>query len=338
MTYAITFAAEGRLQFRFQPGDGFSLMSVTEQKTTRIVDGNEQAVEQTVRLGCNLNVEEVDGNGCAWARYTYRRAAMKTKSQGIFFDFDTDANQLLPRRVTPITPFALAVGEEFYVRITPQGLINKINGLQVVVSAAKGKVPPSQAGRDQFIQVIDSQLSEPLIKGMLEDQLAVFPDACSPGGIEVGDTWSRSNRIEEQGIVVEQTWRLKSRNPADVSRTALVGSPDSVAVIDVNLVVSPIAGAQEILMGGVKARREVSGRGTGQLEIEESTGRIIKSSLTQDLVEETKVSSQGLLLRPPPAPEPARTHIVATFQMIKRGGSSAGRGDSPASSLESNQP
>lgn len=183
---------------------------------------------------------------------------------------------------------------------------------------------------------------------MLEDRLAVFPDAClvtaeravagSPGGIEVGDTWGRSNRIDEQGIVVERTWRLKSRGLANVSRATLVGSPDSVAVIDVNLVVSPIAGAPEIPTGGVKTRREVSGRGTGQLEIEESTGRIIRSSLTQDLVEEIKVSSQGLMLRPPPAPEPVRSHIVTTFQMIKRGGSSAGRGDSPAHSLESNQP
>ncbi|HEY5505776.1 MAG TPA: hypothetical protein VIK28_11510, partial [Sedimentisphaerales bacterium] len=119
------------LKFKFAPGDRYSLVSVTEQKMARVADGNEQTPEQTTRLECDFDIKEVDEAGFAWVKYTYRRVIMKAKSQEVNFVFDSDANQL--KTPLPAAPLRLAMGEELYLRITPQGRIEKINGLQALI-------------------------------------------------------------------------------------------------------------------------------------------------------------------------------------------------------------
>jgi peptidoglycan hydrolase-like protein with peptidoglycan-binding domain len=328
--------AEGspqQLRFRFEPGDKFFLVSVNEQTTTQVVDGNQQVTSQTIRLGCDLDIEEVEEDGCAWAKYTYRQAAMKINDQGVNIAFDSDANQ---PKVPPLAlPLATAVGEGFYIRITPQGRIDKINGLQAVASSAKAKVP-NIATRNQVVQAIDKQFSEAVVKRELEDQMAVFPDANAGTGPasarfgETGDpclvtrvtgdeqpatTWNRTEQVDEDKIVVERIFRLRERGAS--------GDTPGIAVIEVNVVIRPAANVIEQVAGGVRTRREISGQGAGQLEIDEATGRIINKRLTRDTVEETKVSSEGQVLRIPPVPGPTTKHIVKTFQMITRLGDGA---------------
>jgi hypothetical protein len=322
------------LRFRFQPGDRFYLVSVSEQTTTQVVDGNQQVASQTTRLGCDLDIDEVEENGCAWAKYTYRRVAMKITGSGVNVEFDSDANAALrsggalrstsqPKVPLQAQPLAVVVGEGFYVKITPQGRIDKINGLQSVVGSAKAKVP-NMAGRNQVIQAIVSQFAEAAVKRELEDRLAVFPDLNSVTGDPClvtppsdgrGDeervtTWSRTEQIDEEKIVVERTFRLKERRVS--------GDMPGVAVVDINIVIRPAADVDETVRSGVRIRREVSGQGAGQIEIDESTGRIMNERLTQDSAEEIKASSEGPVRRIPPIPEPTTKHIVKAFQMIKR--------------------
>jgi hypothetical protein len=385
----------GELKFRFQPGDKFYLLSVTEQTTTRVVDGNQQVFTQTVRLGCDLDIEEVQADGRAWAKYSYRQAALKLKGpaspdasrggpagrrglaeggQDVSVEYDSDANQ--PKISSRALPLAGVLGEGFYIRITPQGRIDKINGLQAVVSSAKSKVP-NIPNKDQINQTIDNQFSEAGIKRELENQMAVFPDVnvvtgpasarfgetgdpclatrvtgdesafgeTSPAGGRRATIWSRTEQMDEEEVMVEWTFRLKesrthfgtsssttSKVPETIGRQTepVTESPNGcgIAIIDVNIVIRPAAAARETVSGGVRMRREVSGQGAGQIEIDESTGRIINSVLTQDFVDEIKTSSEGPVRRIPPVSEPATRHIVKTFKMDKRPASPAA--DNPA--------
>ena len=63
---------------------------------------------------------------------------MKLRSKDQKSDFDSDANE----SKTPIQamPLQSALGESIYLRITPQGHIEKINGLQSLITYAKGKI------------------------------------------------------------------------------------------------------------------------------------------------------------------------------------------------------
>ncbi|MFH1371146.1 MAG: DUF6263 family protein [Planctomycetota bacterium] len=302
----------GELQFRFKQGDKFSLVSVNETKTDQLSpepDSGEQVEQQTLRLRCDLDVEEVEPDGCAWAKYTYRQVALKVRGKDADVDYDSDANQLPTGRdrragiPLKVLPFYLAIGESFFVRVTPQGRITNVNGLSAVVGNAKSKFP-NVAIKDQLIQVIDRQFAEDKIRRSLEGQLAVFPDANS-GPIGIGDTWSSTQRADEDRVATERTFRLKECR-------------DDVAVVDVNVVVASDANAGPISIGQMKAKSEVSGLGTGQIEIEQSTGRIINSALTQNIVAKITFLPEGVIRRPPPPPAPTRTHIVTTFQMVKR--------------------
>jgi len=304
------------LKFKFVPGDKYSLVLVTEQKMARITDGNEQTFEQTTRFECDFDIEEVDENGRAWAKYTYRRTAIKVKSPELNFVFDSDANQLK----TPIQAVSLrlVVGEGLYLRITPQGRIEKINGLQALVTYSKAKIG-NFAGAGIVSQAIDRQFAELAVRRVLENQMAVFPEPNKGGA-----TWVRTDvlssaeagdavagQIEEANTIFERTFRL---NPDKSGQ-------GGIAVVDVNLVIKSASApvlSTPAPESPVRANREILGEGAGQIEIEEATGRIISSKMTQDIVERVKYVAQGPMLRPPPASEPITTHMVTTFQMTRR--------------------
>ncbi|MGD0571482.1 MAG: DUF6263 family protein [Sedimentisphaerales bacterium] len=307
------------LRFRFQPGDKYSLASVTEQKITRVIDGNESSTEQTIHLECGMDVEEVDENGNAWTRYTYKRVIMKLRSKDQKLDFDSDANE--PKTPILAAPFKLALGESIYLRITPQGHIEKINGLLSLITYAKGKMG-SFPGADTVSQNIDRQFDEPEVRRELEDQFAVFPDSNNEE-----TTWTRkevlssadlsygkADQADEVNIVFENTFRLNTDK----------SGKGGISVVDVNLIVRPeVARAantrtsDQSVVAYTKAVREISGDGAGQIEIENTTGLIINSKMTQDMVEKVKLVTKSQMLRPTPGPEPIITHEVTTFQMTK---------------------
>jgi hypothetical protein len=278
-----------------------------------MADANEQVINLTTRSECDFDIDEVDENGFAWVKYTYRRTGLKIKGADI--DIDFDSNIETKKIYSSTLPLILVIGEGFYARISPQGRVDKINGLQAVISDIKGNIPRiSDRDKLTVTNTIDEMLSESTIKRTLEEQLAVFPDT------HHNPEWSRTVEVPAQKIVQKWSYWLKS-------------SKDGITIVDVNLDITPSADTQEVVRGGVKYRRQASGSGQGQIEIDlNTTGTrpIVKSVITQDLTEEMKVSSQGPMLRVPRSAEPAQTHILSTFLMTRR--------EPPVKTGEPNQP
>jgi hypothetical protein len=305
------------LKFRFSPGDKYLLVSVIEQKMSRVIDGNTHSSEQTTRLECDFDVEEVDEKGFAWAKYSYKRVTMKARSEEQKFDFDSDANQVkMPLLVMPLR---MAVGESIYLRITPLGRIEKINGLQGVITYAKAKMNSfSGGGLDVVSQNIDRRFAEPAVRRELESQLAVFPDSNNERAIwtrkdvlsSADMSFAKAEQIDEVNVVFEKTFRLNLGKSGG----------NDMALVDVNLTIKPDStpvsnmSASDSKTGTI---REISGEGTGLIEIERTTGRIISNIIIQDTIERIKFAAPSQMLRPPPSPEPVISHTVTTFQMTK---------------------
>ena len=167
-------------------------------------------------------------------------------------------------------------------------------------------------------------LSESAIKQTLEEQLAVFPDS------NCNSQWIRTIEIPSKKI--EQKWSYRINN-----------SKDGIIIVDVNLESTSSADTDEVMRGGVKYRRQTSGRGQGRIEIDLNapaavlrqqdageTHPIIKSVITQDLTDELKVSSKGPLLRVPKIAEPIQAHIESTYLMTWR--------EPPVKTVEPNLP
>jgi hypothetical protein len=228
------------------------------------------------------------------------------------------------------------LGESIYLRITPQGHIDKINGLSSLITYARGKMS-SFPGADMVSREIGRQYDEPAVRRTLEDQFAVFPDSNNEGTIwtrkevlssaDMGYA-ARSERVEEVNIVFEKTFRLNT--PATGAGQQSATGRGGISVVDVNLSVRPevaytrasdsrrLASQSETAgVASTKASREISGNGTGQIEIDNATGLIISNKMTRDMVEKVKLATQSQMLRPISGPEPIITHKVTTFQMTK---------------------
>lgn len=307
------------LRFKFALGDKYSLVSAIDKKTLRVIDGNELPSEQTSQVECVLEVEDIDETGNAWTKYTYERVILKSQSKDLKLDFDSDAPG--PKTPIQVMPFQLALGESVYLLITPQGHIEKINGLKALVTSAKARIGDI-SGADIVSQGLDREFSEQVVRRSLEDQFRVFPDSNNEG-----TTWARKKplsaadmgyatmtQISEVNTVFERTFRLNAEK----------SEQNGVSVVDVNLIIRPEtasvtdtqASDQPIIVPTI-ATREISGSGAGRIEIENATGRIINSKMTQDMVERVKMTTQNQMLRPPSGPQPATTHMVTTFQMTK---------------------
>jgi hypothetical protein len=312
-TFFCRSAAAEIPSFNFQPGDKYLLTLVTEAKIKRTFDSNEHVLNRTTRFECDFDIEEIDEDGHAWAKYTYRRTGQKVTGPDIDLDFDSNGES---RKVDLQTlPMLLVIGEGLYIKISQQGRVDKINGLQAVLSNVKSNIP-RVSDRDKLTinNIIDEMLSESAIKQTLEEQLAVFPDS------NHNSQWTRYVKIPSKKI--EQKWSYRIKN-----------SKDGIIIVDVNLESTSSSNTDEIVRGGVKYRRHSSGQGQGRIEIDlnaAGTRPIVKSVITQDLTDDLKVSSQSHLLRIPKIAEPIQTHIESTFSMIRR--------EPTAKILEPNQP
>lgn len=306
-------AAADNLGFKFQPGDKYLLSSVTEEKITMTADDKEQVLNRTTRIDCDLDVEEVNDNGFAWAKYTFRRTWLKIKGPDIEVDFDsTGENKKIYSKAMPLL---LVINEGFYIRISPTGKVVQLNGMQEVISNVKSNIPRTR-GRDisPIINDINEMLSESSIRQKLEEQLAVFPDSSR------GNEWTRTAEVNSKKIMQTWDYRLKK-------------GKDGIVVLDANLESTPVIDSEEVVAGGITYKHQTSGRGQGQIEIDlnvKDARPIIKSVITQDLIEEYKGTSQGPVLRVPQIAEPLRTHSVSIFQMTRR--------ESPAKAGEPHQP
>jgi hypothetical protein len=234
-------AAAETTGFNFKPGDKYLLLSLKEEKTSRTVDANQMVFNQTTKFECDFDVDEVDENGFAWVKYTYRRTGQQIKGPDIDVDFDSNT-QSKSIHLQEL-PLLLVIGEGLYIRISPQGRVNKINGLQAVLSNVKSNVPRmSEREKLMITDTIDEMLSESAIKRTLEEQLAVFPDASR------NSEWSRTVEVPAKKTVQKWSYRLKN-------------SKDGITIVDVNLDITSSANADEVVRGGVKYKRQTSGSG-----------------------------------------------------------------------------
>jgi hypothetical protein len=303
------------LKLKFVSGDKYSVVTAIDQNAMRVIDGNEQKTEQSLRIECNLEIEEVDEQGCAWAKYTYSRIFMRIQSESQKLSYDSDANQSkIPMKIMPLK---MALGESVYMRITPQGRVAKINGLQTLIGSAKAKLA-NYPGAEKVLPDIINQFTEPAMRRELENQLAVFPDANWTGGpwcrrdvlssVDIG--YAAVEQTEEVNMMVESTFQLNPKKSAG----------NGIAFVDVNVVLKQESNPlSNVSLSEIAARatREIAGEGAGRIEIEEATGRIISSKITRDMVEGIKFITPAHMIRPPRGPEPLISHTVTTFQMTK---------------------
>jgi hypothetical protein len=251
-------------KLKLEKGQKYYLRMTTEQKITQTIMGKEQAVDQNVGMGANVDINDVDAGGNAWARYTYRwvKFAQKTPIGEMVYDSSN--------KDTPVPPmgqgFAALLGEGYSLKITPKGRVEEVKDLDKMRSNIQKKLSGGPM-QEMMIKSLEQYTNEEAIKESTEASLAIYPD--EPVG--VGDSWSRKVVLSgSSAMILENTWTLKGRK-------------NGVATIEVVSAIKPNPEAKPIDMGVMKMHYQVSGKQQGLIEMDESTGRMIHSKMNQEL-------------------------------------------------------
>lgn len=290
-------AEKKQYKLKFEKGQRYYIKMITEQQISQSFMEQEQNIEQTIGMGTDLDVNDVDDNGNAWVRYTYRWAKLRQKGPmgEIIYDSSEEDSPVPP----PAQGFAALLGEGFLLKMTPKGQVEEVKGLEKMRSNILTKLPEGPM-REGMMKGLEQYLSDEAIKEMTESSMAMYPD--NPVG--VGDSWSKEVVLSHGfGMALENKWTLKE-------------SKDGVATVEVVSVIKPNAEAKPMEMGDTKMSYEFSGKQQGLIKIQESTGQLMHSKIEQQLSGKMKIQAPG-----PEAQEmtmPMKIKGIITMEMSER--------------------
>lgn len=291
-------AEKTQYKLKFEKGQKYYLRMTTEQKITQTIMGKEQTVDQNVGIGADFDINDVDAGGNTWARYTYRwvKFAQKTPMGEMAYDSSNKDASVPPMGLG----FAALLGEGFSLKMTPTGQVAELKDLDKMRSNIQKKFADGPM-RELMIKSMEKYTSEEAVKESTESSMAIYPDR--PVGI--GDSWSRTIVLSSSAaMILENTWTLKGRK-------------DGVAAIEVVSIIKPNPKAEPVDMGAMKMSYRLSGKQQGLIEMDESTGRMIRSKMNQELSGDVAIKNAAT----PDAPDmilPMKIKATTSTEMSPR--------------------
>jgi hypothetical protein len=275
-------------KLKFEKGQSYYVRVISDSNSVQEVEGQVIVSDVTSCFGYSFDVNEVDEKGNGWVDCTVDWVKLMRKAPMIDITYDSSKKT---SRVSPLAQsVAMYLGESFSAKITPQGHVEELRGLERLHRNIEKKMPKGRT-EQQILQSLDSEELANSIKDLFLSPMAVYPD--KPVGI--GDSWSRTGFLNSRQLfILENKWTLQDRKAgiAIIEASAAIKSkPDAVQI-------------QE-----VKVKYDMSGKQIGQIEIKESTGQIIHSKMTQDLSGQAHADATTIR---------TKTHAVTIFEMSKR--------------------
>lgn len=278
-------------QLNLQAGKSYYLQATIKQTTTTIMQGKEQTIEQTKIFGYNLDVEEVEPSGNVWINCKYESVKLEHKGPQQSVTYDS-ANKNKPVPLAAVT-FAALVNEHFYIRVTLQGRLDKVNGIPTMRRYMASKIP-QHPSKKQIVGNLKNQVNEQTITNLFEDFFAFYPN--SP--VSVGDTWIRTDDQKDAPGIYENSWTLKEKSNGKV-------------IIENTSTIKPNPDTKVQINGAVQSVYHTSGKQTGRIVIDESTGLPESVQLDRNIVGQTEIITGAEKLQQPPTP--VKMHTTLTF-------------------------
>jgi hypothetical protein len=250
---------------RFEEGKTYRMRMATEQKITQTMEGRTMVMPQTIGFGLTQAVKEVREDGTAVVQVTYDSVKFKQEGPMGAMDYDS-ANP--PATVPPMARgFAALVGQGFSMDMTPEGRVVRVEGADQLLARITENIEiPMPAMRSTIEAQMKQQFGDQALKEMMEQMMAIYPEK----PVAVGDSWSRKVTVARGfPMVMDNNWTLKSR-------------ADGVAVVEVRSTVEPNPDAGPLEMGGMRIQQKLRGDQQGTIEIDETSGWVLKSTLNQE--------------------------------------------------------
>jgi len=258
------------LQLRLQKGQTYRQRVTSQQTISQTLFDTAMVMTQTIGMGYAYEVEDVDARGNMQIRATYDWILYRVEIPSVgVIEYDSSDPSAQPP--PGAEAFAALIGEGFQVRIAPDGEILEVDGVEEMLENILDKLPPAQ--RESLEEALRQQFSSDALKDEMGKSFVIYPD--KPVG--VGDSWKEKQvtGIGTLPITLDTTWTLKMRRGGR-------------STVEVTSLIETIPG-MPAEQGSTGAIYRLVGEQRGTIEIDESTGWIIRGIVTQHLSGEVQM-------------------------------------------------
>jgi len=265
------------LQLKLAKGKTYYQRTLMDQHITQTIMNQSQVVDVSFGMGMKLDVLDVDSAGNMQVRHTFIWCMSKQNTPMGTINYDSaHAQQATPP--AGVEPLAALLNQSYVVKLSPQGQVLDVQGLEQMKEAVQKKVPAGAQGGPMG-NVADQFLDRQGLKETTEGLLAVYPNQPA----EPGASWSEKRTLTAGfGRIEESKYTLQKREAG-------------IATIGVTSTFRANPEAAPMETQGMKMRFDISGTGEATIRIAEATGLIQMEQGRAQLKGDIKVgeSDQG---------------------------------------------
>jgi hypothetical protein len=281
---------------KFEKGRKYHVHTQVSTHTMWKEGGNEQTLDSRTSYGFGVEVAEIDPDGGAWLNWVFELIRIDSAGPERRISYDSSMEDI------PVPPgaqvYAWLPGERFYVKMTPLGRVDRINGIDMIHTRVRGKAPAGQA-RAAVSSTLRMEFGEQAIRELIEGFTAVYPTE----PVAVGDTWKQEGGKDRSGITIEKNCRLSERK-------------EGLAVIEIDTTIKSNPALTRRRLAGVMTEYDITGTQQTTARIREADGLIVETKLTRQTTERFETGASGK--RPKGLPELITRQLEASMRMTDR--------------------
>jgi len=279
-----TDQAEPEVQFvdlalKLEAEETYRMKITTTEDTTQTKFGETTKIKSESETIYKIDVVDVDEDGNTTLQYTYE--SIKNTSDGtLVFDSSLGTQTDNPQgRI-----YQTLIGNSYNVVLTSMGDIQSVSGIDELIGAMLDTVDSEI--RDLVEPRVKSIVGEETIKDLMQTSFGMY--AAEP--VKVGDEWTES-------------WSTTAGFAANfetiVKFTELT---DNSVKLDTTMTLSNNPEAEALEFGSFKMRfKNLSGEGTGQFELDHTTGLFTTATIKQKFDAELELEGLEVITSDEPA-------------------------------------
>lgn len=249
---------------QLKPGESRRTLLTTDQTTSQTVMGQEQTAHQVMSMGIRYDVEKASA-GQTRIHISYESIRLKVSTPMASFTYDSsDTTTAVP---TGAQMFAALVGHGYTVVMGPDGSGRHVEGWDSLMDGMLQAMDlPPGVTKEDVRATLEDTFGDDFMSNIMRAAVTTVPPKIG----SVGDSWTcTSDAGGAFPISQRATWTLRSRK-------------DGIGTMDVSSeVTSDSTSARSV--GAMSVRYAVKGQNSGTVEVEESTGWIVRSRIESEL-------------------------------------------------------
>jgi hypothetical protein len=206
---APALAEDTLLRFRPEPGTELPYLLTTDSEIQMTMGPmGQQNLTSLSNMNLRMTVGDRAEDGATALEFVYDRFRVESKAMGQSIVFDSDDPGSGPQAEQMDEVFSKLTGHPIHIRVSELGRVEQVEGLDELVGGLFEEQTDPQS--QQVMEMLRTSFSDDVVRGMMQQSIAVFPE--EPVG--PGDTWQSAVDISNPlfgGMTIGYAYRVAGR-------------------------------------------------------------------------------------------------------------------------------